>query len=303
VHKVAQKTILEVSNLKQVFTAGKHQSIKAVDGISFKVYEGEIFGLVGESGSGKSTTGKSILQMNKPTAGQVHFQGLNLTDAQVYQAHKNQIRRDMQLIFQDSASALNPRMTLRQIIEEPLVLQKMCRDKRERLKKVIDLMALVGLEENLLTRHPYECSGGQRQRIAIARALSVEPKLLIADEPIASLDVSLQAQVVNLLMKLQKEQGLSCLLISHDLEMVMHICQRIAVMHRGKIVEIGESEQIKQNPQHAYTKALRAAMLIPDPAEAKKQRLDLSFESGIEVNYDKGELKEVSKGHYVYLQE
>lgn len=300
---MVQKTILEVSGLKQTFEVGKHQSIKAVDGISFKVYEGEIFGLVGESGSGKSTTGKSILQMNKPTAGQVNFQGLNLTDNQVYQAHKNQIRRDMQLIFQDSASALNPRMTLRQIIEEPLVLQKMCRDKRERLKKVIELMALVGLEENLLTRHPYECSGGQRQRIAIARALSVEPKLLIADEPIASLDVSLQAQVVNLLMKLQKEKGLSCLLISHDLEMVMHICQRIAVMHRGKIVEIGESEQIKQNPQHAYTKALRAAMLIPDPAEAKKQMLDLSFESGVEVNYDKGELKEVSKGHYVYLQE
>lgn len=271
--------ILEVKNLKQYFKLDKNNMIKAVDDISFDLYQGEIFGLVGESGSGKSTTGKSIIKIYQPTGGKVFFQGNLISDPQIYKKERKNINRNMQLIFQDSTSSLNSRMTIGEIIEEPLVIQRICKDKEDRRNKVNELLNLVGLDKNCLDQYPYELSGGQRQRVGIARALSLDPKFIIADEPIASLDASIQAQIINLFKELQKERGLTCLFISHDLAMVRYVCDRVGVMHNGKIVELAETKELYRNPIHPYTRVLLSSILIPDPDCAEK-RTNIKYNPG-----------------------
>ncbi len=299
-YKMNKERILEVKGLKQYFKLDRNTVIKAVDDISFEIYKGEIFGLVGESGSGKSTTGRSIMSIYKPTAGEINYNGKTISDSKVYRANKKMINRNMQIIFQDSTSSLNPRMTVKEIIEEPLIIQKIYKNKEDRLDKVNQLMNLVGLDKGFEDNHPHECSGGQRQRIAIARALSLHPDFIIADEPIASLDVSIQAQIINLFKKLQKENGLTCLFISHDLSMVRYVCNRVAVMYRGKIVELAETKELYGNPIHPYTKALFSSILVPDPEYVEK-RPRIKYNSIIDggsVGTEK--LVEVEEGHYVY---
>ncbi|GAA0778270.1 ATP-binding cassette domain-containing protein [Clostridium subterminale] len=292
--------ILEVKNLKKYFKLDKHTVIKAVNDISFDIYKGEIFGLVGESASGKSTTGKSIINIYKPTAGEIFFRGKLISDTKNYRAEEKFIYRNMQIIFQDSTSSLNPRMTIKEIIEEPLVIQKLYRNKEERLNKVCELMDLVGLDKCYKDKYPYECSGGQRQRVGIARALSLNPEFIIADEPIASLDVSIQAQIINLFKKLQKEKGLTCLFISHDLGMVRYVCNRVGVMYHGKIVELAETKELYKNPIHPYTKALLSSILVPEP-EGNEKRNYMSYNSTIHnISEEQGQLVEVKEGHFVY---
>jgi len=292
--------IIEVKNLKQYFKLDKNTVIKAVNDISFAIYKGEIFGLVGESGSGKSTAGRSIIQIYQPTGGEVYYQGKLISNPQIYKKEKKFINRNMQIIFQDSMSSLNSRMTIGEIIEEPLLIQGIYKKKEERRKKVCELLNLVGLDKRYLERYPFEFSGGQRQRVGIARALSLEPEFIIADEPIASLDVSIQAQIVNLFKKLQKERGLTCLFISHDLAMVKYICDRVGVMYKGKIVELAKTKELYQNPIHPYTKALLSAIPVPDPDCAKmKKRLEYN-----PIIHDNGREKskwlEILEGHFVY---
>lgn len=263
--------ILEVKNLKQYFNLDRNTVIKAVDDISFDIYKGEIFGLVGESGSGKSTTGRSIINIYQPTGGKIYYRGKLISDPKIYGAEKRFVNRNMQIIFQDSTSSLNSRMTIKEIIEEPLLIQKVCNKKEERNKKIYELLDLVGLDKIYLDRYPYECSGGQRQRVGIARALSLDPEFIIADEPIASLDVSIQAQIINLFKKLQREKGLTCLFVSHDLAMVRYVCDRVGVMYHGKIVELAETRELYRHPIHPYTKALFSSILVPDPDGAKER--------------------------------
>jgi len=270
---MAEQTLLSVRNLKMHFpvTKGiliKRQvgQIKAVDGISFDLMKGEIFGLVGESGCGKSTTGRSILQLYKPTAGEVIYKGQNLT--KLPEESIRPMRKDMQMIFQDPYSSLDPRMTVANIIGEPLRVHNVG-SSNERIDRVKELLSLVGLSPGYVNRYPHEFSGGQRQRIGIARALALFPSFIVCDEPISALDVSIQAQVVNLLEKLQKEFGLTYLLIAHDLNIVSHISNRIAVMYLGKIVELVNSADLYKNPLHPYTQALISAVPIPDPKVEK----------------------------------
>lgn len=292
--------ILEVKNLKKYFKLDKNTVIKAVDDISFDIYKGEIFGLVGESGCGKSTTGRSIINIYKPTAGEIFFKGKLISDPKIYRAEEKFLNRNMQIIFQDSTSALNPRMTIKEIIEEPFVIQKLYSKKEERLEKVYELMDLVGLDRRYKDKYPYECSGGQRQRVGIARALSLSPEFIIADEPIASLDASIQAQIINLFKKLQKEKGLTCLFISHDLAMVRHVCNRTAVMYNGRIVEIAETKELYKNPIHPYTKALFSSILLPE-LEGKEKGNYMSYNPDIyNISDAKCQLVEVSEGHFIY---
>lgn len=292
--------ILEVKNLKQYFKVDRNTIIKAVDNISFDIYKGEIFGLIGESGSGKSTTGRSIINMYKQTSGEVYYREKLISDPKVYKIERKLINKNMQIIFQDSTSSLNSRMTVKEIIEEPLIIQKLYKKKEERLEKVHKLMDLVGLDKSYKDKYPYECSGGQRQRIGIARALSLDPDFIIADEPIASLDISMQAQIINLFKKLQKDKNLTCLFISHDLAMVRYICNRVAVMYHGKIVELAETKELYENPIHPYTKALFSSILVPNPS-CQGKRPYVKYNPAID-NFVKEEdqLFEVSEGHFVY---
>lgn len=289
-----RKKILQVKNLKQHFGTPA-QPIKAVDGISFDVYEGETLGLVGESGCGKSTTGRSIIRLYDITDGEVIF-----NDHKVHEKKSakdlRQFNRDMQMIFQDPYASLNPRMTAGEIIAESFDIHGLYKNRAERKGKIGELLEVVGLNRDHATRYAHEFSGGQRQRIGIARALSLSPKFIIADEPISALDVSIQAQVVNLLKKLQKERGLTYLFIAHDLSMVKYISDRIAVMYRGKIVEIGLADDIYLNPVHPYTKSLLSAIPQPDPlSEQRRQRIPYNHEElGDDVEYF-----EVGKDHYV----
>lgn len=262
---MSKEKILEVKSLSQHFKINRNNIIKAVDNISFSLYKGEILGLVGESGSGKSTTGRSIIGINTPTKGEIIFNGKNIADERVYRKEKKNIGKSIQFIFQDSTSSLNPRMTIGEIIEEPLKIQRLCKSKKERKEKVLNLMNLAGLDESYFNMYPYDFSGGQRQRVGIARALSVEPKVIIADEPIASLDVSMQGQIVNLFKRLKKEKDLTCIFIAHDLSMVGYISDRIAVMKNGKILEMAKSKELYKNPIHPYTKSLIESMPKPDP--------------------------------------
>jgi len=287
--------LLEVRHLVKQFTRRegfltKPRIVHAVNDVSFSVDEGETFGLVGESGSGKTTTGRCILRLVEPTSGEVRFRGENV----LAYSHEEmrRARRQMQIIFQDPYSSLNPRMRVREIIEEPLVIHKMgTRDSRA--ERVMDLYRLVGLNPETLDRYPHEFSGGQRQRIGVARALALNPSFIIADEPVSALDVSIQAQVINLLVDLQKKLGLSYLFIAHDLRLVEHICRRTAVMYLGRIVEMGDTARLFANPQHAYTRALLSAIPVPDPnhkpARIALDKKDLNLEAP---------LREVEAGHF-----
>ncbi|MEH7252220.1 ABC transporter ATP-binding protein [Neobacillus niacini] len=297
----ASKPLLEVRSLKQYFDLGKGNVLKAVDNISFHIKPGETLGLVGESGSGKSTTGRAVLRLNEPTGGEVLYQGIPVN--RLSQGEMKVMRRHMQMIFQDPYASLNPRFKVLDIIGQALDIHKLADSKDARKKRVEELLDMVGLEPSHALRYPHEFSGGQRQRIGIARALAVEPKFLVCDEPLSALDVSIQSQVVTLLEDLQHRLGLTYLFIAHDLSMVKHISDRVAVMYAGKIVELAESEELYSNPQHAYTKSLLSAIPIPDPKiEAKKKRT-LMEEQTDEDKYhlQQSELVEISKGHWVAM--
>ena len=290
--------------------------VHAVDGVSFDIRKGETLGLVGESGCGKSTTGRTILQLYKPTAGKVFFEDKELTNMKGEDLRH--MRRKMQMIFQDPYASLNPRMTVEEIVGEPLIVHNLAKG-REVREKVKDLLGLVGLNPAYVDRYPHEFSGGQRQRIGVARALSLQPDLIVCDEPISALDVSIQAQVVNLLEDLQEQFELTYLFIAHDLSMVRHISDRVAVMYLGIIVEISERQELYEKPLHPYTKALLSAVPIPDPVvEEKRQRMILTGDVPSPINPPSGcrfrtrcpiaadicaekqpEFREASPGHYV----
>ena len=286
--------LLHVRHLTKEFSRrrglfGSDAAVRAVDDVSFTIDKGETFGLVGESGSGKTTTGRCILRLIEPTSGEVEFDGRNVLA--LSHGALRRTRRDMQIVFQDPYSSLNPRMRVGTIVEEPLVIHKLG-SKDERRARVRELFDLVGLNADHLQRYPHEFSGGQRQRIGLARALALNPSFIIADEPVSALDVSVQAQVVNLLMDLQQRLGLTYLFIAHDLRLVEHICSRVAVMYLGKIVEMGETAKLFASPQHSYTRALLSAIPVPDP-DAPRQRIVLDPASFNRA----APLREISAGH------
>jgi len=313
---MTKQPLIEVNNLQKFFNLGSGDVLKAVNDISFSIASGETVGVVGESGCGKSTAGRTILRLYEPTGGAVSFEGQD-----IYKMKGSQLkalRRNMQMIFQDPYASLNPRMTVTDIIGEALDIHNLAGSRTERRSKVESLLDLVGLNPDHATRYPHEFSGGQRQRIGIARALAVDPKFIIADEPISALDVSIQAQVVNLLQELQRKMGLTYLFIAHDLSMVKHISDRVAVMYLGKIVEIAESGELYANPAHPYTRALLSAIPIPDPeVEEERERIVLKGDLPSPINPPSGcqfhtrcpmatekcrtdspELLEIRKGHF-----
>jgi ABC-type oligopeptide transport system ATPase subunit len=287
--------LLEVRHLVKEFTRrrrlfGKSPGVRAVDDVSFTIERGETFGLVGESGSGKTTTGRCILRLIEPSSGDVIFDGRDVLRLPRHELRR--LRRDMQVVFQDPYSSLNPRMRAADIVEEPLIIHKLG-SKAERQARVASLFALVGLNPEQLRRYPHEFSGGQRQRIGLARALALNPSFVIADEPVSALDVSVQAQVVNLLMDLQHQLKLTYLFIAHDLRLVEHICSRVAVMYLGRIVEMGDTAKLFAAPQHAYTKALLSAIPAPDP-DTPRRRIVLD-----PAAFDRfAPLREVAAGHF-----
>jgi oligopeptide transport system ATP-binding protein len=319
-----KEVILQVTDLKKHFpiTSGiivqrQVGAVRAVDGVSFNVYKGETLGLVGESGCGKSTTGRTILQLYRPTSGSVVFEGKELSTMKGEELRR--MRQRMQIIFQDPYASLNPRMTVGNIVSEPLRIHKL-KQGAELREYVESLLERVGLNPYYINRYPHEFSGGQRQRIGIARALALSPSFIVADEPISALDVSIQAQVVNLLEDLQSEMNLTYLFIAHDLSMVRHICDRVAVMYLGKIVELAETDELYDNPLHPYTQSLLSAVPVPDPdVEEKRQRVILkgdlpspanppqgcNFNTRCPVSFDlcynppDPELIEVRPGHWV----
>lgn len=295
-----RKLLLDVKGLKQYFNVGRPDEVKAVDDISFHIYEGETFGLVGESGSGKSTTGRSVIRLYNPTAGEIIFDGENIADIRSKQKMQS-FRREVQMIFQDPYASLNPRMKVNDIIAEGLDINHLVSSDKERTEKVEELLKVVGLDPSHATRYPHEFSGGQRQRIGIARALAVDPKFIICDEPISALDVSIQAQVVNLLQDLQKKSGLTYLFIAHDLSMVKHISDRIGVMHSGKLLEMGSSDDIYNFGVHPYTESLLSAIPLPDP-DYERTRKRIIYKPQPEDGKER-KLREVASEHYVYCLE
>lgn len=284
--------ILKVEGLKVHFQIGggflnKKQVVKAVDGIDFEIMPKETFGLVGESGCGKSTTGRAIVKINQPTEGKIIFDGEDIT--KIKGNELKQFRQDVQMIFQDPYASLNPRMTVGEIIREPMDIHNILKTKEEREAKVRELLEIVGLKPDHIRRYPHEFSGGQRQRIGIARTLALNPKFIVCDEPISALDVSIQAQVINLLEKIQEEMGISYLFIAHDLSMVKHISDRIGVMYLGNLVEVGDSNDVYRQPLHPYTQALLSSVPIPDPKTAReKKRIVLEGELPSPINPPSG---------------
>jgi ABC-type oligopeptide transport system ATPase subunit len=272
--------LVEVHQLVKEFSRrrglfGTRSTTRAVDGVSFAIDKSETFGLVGESGSGKTTTGRCILRLIEPTAGEVRFRGEDVLGFS--RARMRQARRDMQIVFQDPYSSLNPRMRVGDIVEEPLVIHR-TGTAAERRRRVAELLELVGLDPSFASRYPQQFSGGQRQRIGLARALALKPSFIVADEPVSALDLSVQAQVINLFMDLQRQLALTYLFIAHDLRLVRHICNRVAVMYLGRIVEVGATERLFEAPAHPYTRALLSAIPVLDPA-APPQRIVLDPES------------------------
>ena len=289
-----RKKLVEVKHLKQYF-GSKKNVVKAIDDISFEIFEGETFGLVGESGSGKSTTGRALLRLYKPTDGEILFEGKDIANLKKGK-ELLEFRKEAQMIFQDPYASLEGRMKVRDIIAEGIDIHGLAKTAEERDAMVDELLEIVGLNKEHANRYPHEFSGGQRQRIGIARALAVNPKFIVCDEAISALDVSIQAQIVNLLKRLQKEIGLTYLFIAHDLSMVKYISDRIAVMYRGRIVEMGSADCVYNNPQHPYTKSLLSAIPLPDPRE-EKNRKRLVYKG--EEFSEKASLQEVEPGHFV----
>lgn len=294
------KKLLEVNGLKQYFNIGKKNEVHAVNDISFHIYEGETFGLVGESGSGKSTTGRTVIRLNEPTDGEIFFDGKDVTKLKGKQ-EMAKFRREVQMIFQDPYASLNPRMKVRDIIAEGIDVNGLVKSPEERSEEVDELLRTVGLNPSHGTRYPHEFSGGQRQRIGIARALAVNPRFIICDEPISALDVSIQAQVVNLLQDLQKQQQLTYLFIAHDLSMVKHISDRIGVMHNGRLLEMGTSDEIYHHGVHPYTESLLSAIPLPDP-DHERQRKRIKYQPEPEDG-QKRTLREIAPEHFVYATE
>ena len=292
--------LLDVQHLSHVFKLSKHAAIKAVDDVSFQIKKGEIFGLVGESGSGKSTVARCIMNIYKPTAGNIVYQGVDVCDRKAFRRHHKMLQASRQIIFQDSTSSLNQRMTVADIIAEPMSIHRIKPPRGSLRAEAQFQLKYVGMDESYLDKYPTELSGGQRQRVAIARALSMEPQLLVADEPIASLDVSIQAQIINLFKHCNRDHGHTMLFIAHDLSMVEYLCDRVGVMYHGKLVEVAPTAELYGNPQHPYTKALLSAIPVPDPiAQRNKKRVDFD-----DVEFDRdGVLTEVTPGHFVLRKE
>ena len=292
--------LLDVQHLSHVFKLSKHAAIKAVDDVSFQIRKGEIFGLVGESGSGKSTVARCVMNIYKPTAGKIVYDGIDVCDRKEFRKHHKMLESSRQIIFQDSTSSLNQRMKVADIIAEPMSIHRIKPPRGSLRAEAEYQLSYVGMDASYLDKYPTELSGGQRQRVAIARALSMEPQLLVADEPIASLDVSIQAQIINLFKHCNRDHGYTMLFIAHDLSMVEDLCDRVGVMYHGKLVEVAPTAELYANPQHPYTRALLSAIPVPDPiAERNKKRID--FE---DVEFDRdGVLTEVAPGHFVLRKE
>lgn len=293
--------LLEVKDLKRHFKIGRKGVVKAVDGLTFDIYKGETFGLVGESGCGKSTTGRTIINLYDATSGDVIFNGKNVHGKKSKEDTKL-FNQKMQMIFQDPSSSLNPRMTVLDIIAEGLDNHGLTKTKKARQERVEELLEIVGLNKEHASRFPHEFSGGQRQRIGIARALAVDPEFIIADEPISALDVSIQAQVVNLLKKLQREFGLTYLFIAHDLSMVKYLSDRIGVMYNGHLVELADSNELYSNPIHPYTKSLLSAIPLPDP-DYERDRKRIAYEAPDHTEGTQFEFREIRPRHWVRCTE
>ncbi|CAN2924782.1 ABC transporter ATP-binding protein [Streptococcus dysgalactiae] len=291
-----RKKLVELKNVSLTFNKGKKNEVKAIDNVSFDIYEGEVFGLVGESGSGKTTVGRAILKLYDINEGEIIFNGETVSHLKGKDLRT--FRKDAQMIFQDPQASLNGRMKIRDIVAEGLDIHGLTASKAEREERVQELLDLVGLNKDHLTRYPHEFSGGQRQRIGIARALAVKPKFIIADEPISALDVSIQAQVVNLMQKLQYKRGLTYLFIAHDLSMVKYISDRIGVMHWGKMLEIGTSDDVYNHPIHPYTKSLLSAIPEPDP-DKERQRVADVYDPSQELDGQERQMHEITPGHFV----
>ena len=288
--------LLEVSHLSHRFCFDRHHSVLAVDDISFSMEKGEILGLVGESGSGKSTLARCIMNIYTPTAGKILYQGINICDKKQYRTHKKLLESSRQIVFQDSSSSLNSRMRVAQIIGEPMVIHHRKPPRGSLRNEAEYQLQYVGLGPAYLDKYPPELSGGMRQRVAIARALSMEPELLVADEPIASLDVSIQAQIINLLKHCNQEHGCSILFIAHDLSVVRYLCDRVGVLYGGKLVELAPTKELFQHPMHPYTQSLLSAIPIPDPIR-ERQRVYQEFD---DARFDRNApLRELSPGHLV----
>ena len=294
------ENLLDIQHLSHVFKLGKHAVVKAVDDVSFQMRRGEILGLVGESGSGKSTVARCIMNVCKPTAGKILYSGINVCDRSEYKKNHKMLETSRQIIFQDSTSSLNQRMKVADTIAEPMYIHRIKPPRGSLRAEAEYQLSYVGMDASYLDKYPSELSCGQRQRVAIARALSMEPELLVADEPIASLDVSIQAQIINLFKHCNQDHGCSILFIAHDLSMVEYLCDRVGVMYHGKLVELAPTAKLFANPQHPYTQALLSAIPIPDPL-AERNRKNIDFD---EVTFDRdGTMVEITPGHFVLRKE